>query len=180
MSISGWTPNGFSQSFENVAETEWIFKMKLSEILHENSIIPEMKAEDKKGVLETLAEAIASQEVSVDKGALVKVLLEREQLGTTGIGDGVAIPHGKLNGIERPVISFGRSKMGLDFDSMDGQPTYLFFLLVAASDNSSGVHLQILARIATMLKSIAFRKKLMEAGTAKELYRAIIQADDET
>jgi len=107
-------------------------------------------------------------------------LLEREQLGTTGIGDGVAIPHGKLNGIERPVISFGRSKVGLDFDSMDGQPTYLFFLLVAASDNSSGVHLQILARIATLLKSIAFRKKLMEAGTAKELYRAIIQADEET
>ncbi len=152
--------------------------MQLAEIVSENGIVPELKAKDKKNVLEELAEAIVKQEISVDKGALVKVLVEREQLGTTGIGDGVAIPHGKLNNIERPLISFGRSLEGLDFDSMDGQPTYLFFLLVAP-DNASGVHLQVLAKIAKMLKSIAFREKLMEVGGAKELYQAIVQAEEE-
>lgn len=153
--------------------------MQISEIINKNNIIPELKAKDKKGVLEELAEVIADDDPSVDKGALVKVLVEREQLGTTGIGDGVAIPHGKLNGIQRPAISFGRSRKGLDFESMDGQPTYLFFLLVAPG-NSSGVHLQVLAKIAKMLKSSAFRQRLMEAEDIDELYQTIIQADEES
>ena len=105
--------------------------MKLPQIIDENNIIPELKAKDKKGVLEELAEVISRHEPSIDKGSLVKVLVERERLGSTGIGDGVAIPHGKMNGVTRPIISFGRSKQGLDFDSMDGQPTHLFFLLIA-------------------------------------------------
>jgi PTS system nitrogen regulatory IIA component len=153
--------------------------MKLSEILEENNIIPELKAREKKGVLEELAEVVYNSDPSIDKGALVKVLVERERLGSTGIGDGVAIPHGKLSGLTNPIISFGRSKEGLGFDSMDGQPTYLFFLLVAP-ENSSGVHLQVLARIAKILKRSSFRKKLMEASTQKELYQTIIQTDEET
>ena len=120
--------------------------MQLSDIINKNNSIPELKAKDKKGALEELAESMARQEPSVEKDSLIKILMEREQLGTTGIGDGVAIPHGKLNTIDRPLVSFGRSRDGLDFDSMDGQPSYLFFLLVAP-DNSSGVHLQILAKI---------------------------------
>ena len=153
--------------------------MQLPEIINEYNIIAELKARDKRGVLEELAEAIAGQEVSVDKGALVKVLVEREKLGTTGIGDGVAIPHGKLGKIERPFISFGRSKEGLDFESLDGQPTHLFFLLVAP-DDTSGVHLQILAKIAKMLKSSVFRKKLRDADDTTALYEMIIQADKES
>lgn len=152
--------------------------MQLPEIINENSIIPDLKAKDKIGVLEELVEAIVEQADSVDKSALVKVLVEREKLGTTGIGDGVAIPHGKLNMIDRPFISFGRSKEGLDFDSMDGQPTFLFFLLVAP-DNSSGVHLQILAKIAKMLKNRAFRQTLMEVDGAAGLYETIVQAEKE-
>jgi PTS system nitrogen regulatory IIA component len=153
--------------------------MKLSEILEENNIIPELKAREKKGVLEELADVVYNNDPSIDKGALVKVLVERERLGSTGIGDGVAIPHGKLSGVTNPIVSFGRSKEGLGFDSMDGQPTYLFFLLVAP-ENSSGVHLQVLARIAKILKRSSFRKKLMEASTQKELYQTIIQTDEET
>lgn len=153
--------------------------MKLSEMIKEKNIILELKAKDKKGVLEELAGVIARQEPSVDKEALVRVLLEREQLGTTGIGDGVAIPHGKLNGIEHPVISFGRSSKGLDFESMDGQPTFIFFLLVAP-DNSSGVHLQVLAKIAKMLKSRAFRNKLMEADSTEAIYQTIVHANEES
>ncbi|RLC32522.1 MAG: PTS sugar transporter subunit IIA [Deltaproteobacteria bacterium] len=153
--------------------------MKLSEMIKEENIILELKAKDKKGVLEELAGVIARQEPSVDKEALVRVLLEREQLGTTGIGDGVAIPHGKLNGIEHPVISFGRSRKGLDFESMDGQPTFIFFLLVAP-DNSSGVHLQVLAKIAKMLKSRPFRDKLMEADSTEAIYQTIVHANEES
>ena len=152
--------------------------MKLPEIIEENNIIPELRAKDKKGVLEELAEAISRHEPSIDKGALVKVLVERERLGSTGIGDGVAIPHGKMNGVSRPIISFGRSKQGLDFDSMDGQPAHLFFLLIAP-EASSSVHLQVLAKIAKILKNRDFRKKLMEPGTKKELYQRIVQADEE-
>ncbi|OPX38163.1 MAG: PTS fructose transporter subunit IIA [Desulfobacteraceae bacterium 4484_190.2] len=152
--------------------------MKLPEIIEENNIIPELKAKDKKGVLEELAEVISRHEPSIHKEALVKVLVERERLGSTGIGDGVAIPHGKMNGVSRPIISFGRSKQGLDFDSMDGQPAHLFFLLIAPEDSSS-VHLQVLAKIAKILKNRDFRKKLMEPGTRKELYQTIVQTDEE-
>jgi len=152
--------------------------MKLPEIIEENNVIPELRAKDKKGVLEELAEAISRHEPSIDKGTLVKVLVERERLGSTGIGDGVAIPHGKMNGVSRPIISFGRSKQGLDFDSMDGQPAHLFFLLIAPEDSSS-VHLQVLAKIAKILKNRDFRKKLMEPGTKKELYQTIVQTDEE-
>ena len=152
--------------------------MKLSEIIDENNIVPELKAKDKKGVLEELAQVIADHEPSIDKRALVKVLVEREHLGTTGIGDGVAIPHGKLKGVERPLISFGRSKDGLDFQSIDRQPVHLFFLLVAP-DNSSGIHLHVLAKIAKILKRNTFRKRLMEIGTRKELYQTIVRADEE-
>ena len=152
--------------------------MKLTEIIEENNIIPELKAKDKKGVLEELAAVISRHEPSIDKGALVKVLVERERLGSTGIGDGAAIPHGKMNGVSHPIISFGRSRQGLDFDSMDGQPAHLFFLLIAPEDSSS-VHLQVLAKIAKILKNRDFRKKLMEPGTKKELYQTIVQTDEE-
>ncbi len=152
--------------------------MRLSEILGENNVIPDLKARDKKAVLEELAQTIVDQEPALDKNALVKVLLERERLGSTGIGDGVAIPHGKFNGLTQPMVSFGRSRKGLDFESMDGQPAFLFFLLVAP-ENSTSIHLKALARIAKILKSSSFRKALMEVPTKKELYQTIIQNDEE-
>ncbi|MGD2125171.1 MAG: PTS sugar transporter subunit IIA [Desulfobacteraceae bacterium] len=152
--------------------------MRLSDILEEDHVIPELKAKDKKGVLEELAEAIVSHDASLDKSSLVKVLLERERLGSTGIGDGVAIPHGKFPGVTHPMISFGRSRKGLDFDSMDGEPAFLFFLLVAP-ENSASVHLKALARIAKILKNSAFRKVLMEAPDRYELYQTIIHNDEE-
>lgn len=151
--------------------------MKLAEIIDENYIIPELKSGDKKGVLEELAVIIADNNPSIDKGDLVRVLIERERLGSTGIGDGIAIPHGKLNGIKNPIISFGRSKQGLDFDSVDGMPAHLFFLLMAP-ENCSGLHLQVLARIAKILSVNDFRKKLFEADTREAIYQAIIQTDE--
>ena len=153
--------------------------MKLSEILHEDSIIPELKAKDKKSVLSELAERVCARDPVIDKSTLVKVLLEREKLGSTGIGDGVAIPHGKLGGVSQPMISCGRSLEGVDFDAMDGQPAHLFFLLLAPEDSSS-IHLQVLARLAKILKTSAFRKRLMQASNQQEIYRAIVQTDEES
>ena len=150
--------------------------MRLSEILAIDNIIPELKAKDKKGVLGELAGVIANNDANIDKGLLVKVLIEREHLGSTGIGDGVAIPHGKLSSVKQPIVSFGRSKKGLDFDSMDGQPAFLFFLLLAP-ENSSGVHLQVLTKIARILKSSTFRKALMQVESREEIYQTIIQTD---
>lgn len=152
--------------------------MKLSEILEKDNIILDLKAKDKKGVLEELAEVITNHEPSLDTGSLIRVLLERERLGSTGIGDGVAIPHGKFRGVTHPIISFGRSLKGLDFESMDGQPAFLFFLLVAP-ENSASVHLKALAKIAKIIKNGSFRKVLMEASTKKELYQTIVQNDEE-
>ena len=152
--------------------------MKLSDLIHEQNVIPDLKAKDKRGVLEELVDPLVEQEPSLDKNALVKVLLERERLGSTGIGDGVAIPHGKFPGITQPSISFGRSRKGLDFDSMDGEPTHLFFLLVAP-ENSASIHLKALARIAKILKNSAFRKELMEVTGRQDLYHKIIQNDEE-
>ena len=152
--------------------------MKLSKILDEDNIIPDLKARNKQEVLEELAEVITNHSPWLDKGSLVKVLLERERLGSTGIGDGVAIPHGKFQGIQHPIISFGRSLRGLDFESMDGQPAFLFFLLVAP-ENSASIHLKTLAKISKVLKNSSFRKVLMEASTREELYQTIIQNDEE-
>jgi len=152
--------------------------MKLSEILEKDNIILDLKAKDKKGVLEELAEVMTNHEPSLDTSSLIRVLLERERLGSTGIGDGVAIPHGKFRGVTHPIVSFGRSLKGLDFESMDGQPVFLFFLLVAP-ENSASVHLKALAKIAKILKNGSFRKVLMEASTKKELYQIIIQNDEE-
>ena len=152
--------------------------MKLSDILKPGLIAPDLKAQDKKGVLEELAQIITQQEPSLSKGSLLQVLLERERLGSTGIGDGIALPHGKLKELDHLCISFGRSVKGLDFDSTDEKPAYVFFLLLAP-ENSAGVHLKALAKISRMLKDGNFRRRLMGAQSGQEIYEMIIDKDEE-
>jgi len=152
--------------------------MKLSEILKPECIISNLKAHDKKGALEELSGIITDQEPSLNKGYLLQVLLERERLGSTGIGEGIALPHGKVDRLDRLLVSFGRSIEGLGFDSIDDQPVYLFFLLVAP-ENSAGAHLQALAKISRFLKDSNFRQRLMDAKSNAEIYRIIIEKDEE-
>ena len=152
--------------------------MKLSEIFQPQFIIDNLKAHDKKGLLEELSQIITEQETSLNKGILLQVLLEREKLGSTGIGDGIALPHGKLKGLNKLLISFGRSINGLDFDSIDELPAYLFFLLVAP-ENSAGIHLKALAKISRMLKDGNFRRQLMDAKSREEIYEIVIDKDEE-
>lgn len=150
--------------------------MKISEILNRDLLIPNLQSKNKKGVLEELAGVLVAQRKLPDLEKVVEVLLDREKLGSTGIGDGIAIPHGKIKDLEGVVASFGRSRGGVDFESIDQKPTHLFFLLVAP-ENSAGIHLKALARISRLLKDPSFRKRLMEAESKEQLFQIISEED---
>lgn len=151
--------------------------MKIAELLHPEAINADLQATGKKEVLEELTDSIMAAEEDLDRSELIRVLQERENLGSTGIGDSVAIPHGKLREIDRLLLSFGRSLSGVDFDSMDGKPAHLFFLLIAPEE-SVGIHLKTLARISKLLKDSRVRNKLMEASDSEEIYRIIVEEEE--
>lgn len=151
--------------------------MKISELLNPGAIVAELKATEKNALLEELTAALAGVEKGLDRALVVDVLKERERLGSTGIGEGVAIPHGKLKNIDHLMLSFGRSRAGIDFDAMDGRPSHLFFLLVAPED-SVGVHLKTLARISKLLKNAQVRDRLLQAADGSELFRIITEEED--
>jgi PTS system nitrogen regulatory IIA component len=151
--------------------------MKVTDILDKGSVLGEIASRDKKGVLEELVSVLVEDGKLKEKEKPLQVLLEREKLGSTGIGDGVALPHGKLNGIGGVICSFGRSRKGVDFGAIDHKPSHLFFLLLAPED-SAGEHLQALARLSRLLKDIQFRKRLIDARTADDLYAIIAEEDD--
>lgn len=151
--------------------------MKITDILHEDSIIGKLTSRDKKGVLEELVSVLVEHGRLKSKENPVQVLLERERLGSTGIGDGIAIPHGKLKDIKSMICSFGRTREGIDFQSIDEKPSHLFFLLFAPQD-SAGEHLQALARLSRILKDGQLRKRLMEAASKNEIYRLIAEEDE--
>jgi len=152
--------------------------MKIMDILKKEFILEELKAKSKREVLVELATVFARGKIKFDPETMLHVLLEREKLGSTGIGDGIAIPHGKLAGLDEMVIAFGRSREGVDFEAMDGKPAHLFFLLMAP-ENSAGQHLKALAKISRMLKDAVFRKYLLAAKTHDDLYQALVEKDDE-
>jgi PTS system nitrogen regulatory IIA component len=151
--------------------------MKILDILAPEAIVPALKATTKPDTLQELATLLATRHPEIDGARLVQVLLDREALGSTAIGEGIAIPHGKLPGVTNVVAAFGRSEAGIDFDSLDGNPTRLFFLLVAPED-SAGIHLKALARVSRLLKDKAFRDRLAAGGTPEQLF-AIIKEEDE-
>lgn len=151
--------------------------MKILDSLKEEAIISELNATDKKEVLEQLTNALAKAS-GVNQEEIVRVLLERERLGSTGIGGGIAIPHGKSKSLDALLVGFGRSFEGVDFEAIDGKPAHLFFLLMAPED-SSGAHLRMLARISRLLKDSTFRQRLMTAGDQRELYMVIANEDHE-
>jgi len=150
--------------------------MRIEDILAEDMIVPVLKADTKAGILAELAGTVAAQHPEVDRTRLLMALEDREKLNSTALGDGVAIPHGKLAGIKRVFAAFGRSPAGVDFDSLDGKPTHLFFLLVAPEE-SAGAHLKALARISRLLKNDEFRARLIEAGDADAVFATIRDED---
>ncbi len=151
--------------------------MRILDSLKEGAIVAELNATDKKGVLSELTASLADAS-GVKQEELLRVLLERERLGSTGIGGGIAIPHGKLKPLQSMLMGFGRSRKGVDFDAMDGKPTHLFFLLLAPEDSTGG-HLKMLARISRLLKNTVFKERLMNAADWRELYMVIEKEDQE-
>ena len=150
--------------------------MKIMEFLNKKAIAMSLKAGDKEGVIRELVDLLAKAGEIRNKEELVKTLLARESLGSTGIGQGIGIPHAKSQGVKELVAAFGVSQKGVNFDSLDGEPVYIFFLLLAPEE-SAGPHLKALARISRMLKDKYFRELLRKAKDEKEVLR-IIQEED--
>ena len=153
--------------------------MKITSILSEESLIADLKAQNKNEVVRELARAVTKGEPSITEDELVTILQEREKLGSTGIGSGVAIPHGKIANLDRIVAGFGRSKKGIDFDSQDGEPTHLFFVLVAP-ENTAGLHLKALAKLSRLLKDSHFRDRLMQAPDEATIFKIIAEEDEKS
>jgi PTS system nitrogen regulatory IIA component len=151
--------------------------MKICDVLHKEAILGDLKAQNKKGILEELVTPVAAI-ANVNQEDLVKVLMERERLGSTGIGGGIGIPHGKMKDLESLVLGFGLSRRGVDFESLDGKPTHIFFLLVTP-ENSTGLHLKLLARISRILKNEPFKERLLNATDADEIFGIIKEEDEE-
>jgi PTS system nitrogen regulatory IIA component len=150
--------------------------MKITEILGPELVVPELKAQKKADVLRELAVALSARYREIDVAAVTAVLAERERLGSTAIGDGIAIPHGKIRGVSRILGVFGRHSTGVEFESLDGNPTHLFFLLVAPEDSTS-LHLKALARVSRLFKDASFRERLMAAQDAAEIYKLLVEED---
>jgi PTS system nitrogen regulatory IIA component len=151
--------------------------MKITTFLKREFIIEELQAATKEAVLAELAAVLMPAGSTDDRGNMVRVLMDRERLGSTGIGDGIAIPHGKIGGLDDLRIAIGRSHQGVDFNALDGKPAHLFFLLMAP-ENSAGQHLKVLARISRLLKDNVLRKNLMEAKSAAELFNLLVEQDN--
>ena len=162
---------GGEDSFTGNLET-----MKILDILDKRLIVPEIASKTKEGVLRELVHVLTQVEGEVDEDRMTEILLERESLGSTGIGEGVAIPHGKSKEVKKILASFGRSLPGMDFQSLDGKPTHLFFLLIAP-ENSAGMHLKALAQISRLMKDQTFRKRLMDARSAEEIYSLFAEGE---
>ena len=152
--------------------------MKISDFLNPKAVTANLASKDKEGVIKELIELLvkAGSIQSKDKEKLIKILMNREELGSTGIGQGVGIPHGKSDCVNELVAAFGLSPSGVDFDALDEEKVYIFFLLLAPED-SAGPHLKALARISRLLKDKYFRDSLRLAKDEKTILKIITQED---
>jgi PTS system nitrogen regulatory IIA component len=135
-----------------------------------NAIEPDMKSTTKTDAIKELVDLLKKAGTIVAEDSVANAVLEREELGTTGIGEGIAVPHGKSDAVDELVAALGRSRNGIDFESIDGQPVHLLFLLVAPT-TSAGPHLMALARISRLLKNRDFRQGLMDAADKSEILK---------
>jgi len=151
--------------------------MKLTSIITKEAIQPRLEARDRSQVLQELSHLIEKVEPGLKAAEVYTYLEEREKLGSTGIGSGVAIPHGKIPSAKRMVGCFGRSVEGIDFQSQDGELAHLFFVLIAP-ENVSGLHLKVLSRLSRMLKDKAIREQFMNAKSVDEIFSILLKEDD--
>jgi PTS system nitrogen regulatory IIA component len=148
----------------------------IRDLLQDDVIIAELEATGKEEVLHEFSRLLKAKGRIEDEEELVRVLRERESLGSTGIGDGVAIPHAKLRSLPEMIVAFGRSSRGVNFLSLDAKPVHLFFLLLSP-DDKPGEHLKALARISRLLKNPVLREDLKRVSGSEELRRLICEED---
>jgi PTS system nitrogen regulatory IIA component len=153
--------------------------MKIMDFLSKKAIVVDIKSAKKEDVIKELVEALvnAGEVEKRYRNKIIEALMAREALGSTAIGQGVAIPHAKSESVDKLVAVFGLSRKGVDFDSLDGEPAYIFFLLLAPQD-SAGPHLKALARISRLLKDKYFRDSLRACTDDKAIIKIITQEDD--
>lgn len=153
--------------------------MKVSDFLKIENVISELKSDTKTDVLKELADKITSNSSNLSIEKTFDILQKRENLCSTALDEGVAIPHGKLHGISNTILTFGRSKEGIDFDSLDSKPTHLFILIISP-ENSSRTHIQALAKMSNIFKNSEFRSNILNAKNVEEIYELIIDEDEPT
>jgi PTS system nitrogen regulatory IIA component len=150
--------------------------MRIGDFLHPLDINPDLSARTKHEVLQELIRTLHERHPGIDREKLHHLLMEREQLGSTGVGGGIAIPHAKISQLGQSIVVFGRSTTGIAFNALDGKPVYLFFLLVADADSLDS-YLKILARISRLLKDRELRNRLMKAADSEAMYKIIVEQD---
>lgn len=150
--------------------------MKITELVNEQRITEQLEAKTKADVLNELAALLDRDGKLLDRDVFLQSIVAREQQGSTGIGYGIASPHGKSTAVKKPAIAFGRSLEGVDFDSLDGQPAKLFFM-IAVPEQSDNLHLQTLAKLSRKLMHESFRDELMQAKTKGDILRALSKMD---
>jgi fructose-specific phosphotransferase system IIA component len=146
--------------------------MRILDFLDKDSIELNVEAKNKKEVIEELVEMLAKKNVILDKKVTIESLMEREELGSTGVGQGIAIPHSKTKGVKELVAAFGVSKAGVDFDALDGETVNIFFLLLAP-EGAAGLMLKALARVSNFLKNKYYRRKILEAKDKADVLQTI-------
>jgi nitrogen PTS system EIIA component len=163
-------------AFNRILNEEKSDGMKVLDFLDKDAVKADIKSTKKEDVIKELVGLLADTHQIKDKALLIKTLMNREALGSTGIGQGIGIPHAKSNCVKELVAALGISKAGIDFDSLDGEPAHIFMLLVAPED-SAGPHLKALARISRMLKDKFVRDSLISAQDEKAILNIIAHED---
>ncbi|MGH1295389.1 PTS fructose transporter subunit IIABC [Bacillus pretiosus] len=152
--------------------------MKITELLKRDTVIMNLTASNKEAVIDELVEKLDGANRLNSKSEFKEAILKRESQSTTGIGEGIAIPHAKTKAVKQPAICFGRSVSGINYESLDGQPAHLFFM-IAASEGANNTHLETLSRLSTLLMDEGFRKQLLEAKDEEELLRLFDEKENE-
>ena len=152
--------------------------MRITELLQKYTMILHLQSGSKADVIDELVNKLDEAGKLNDREGYKKAILAREEQSTTGIGEGIAIPHAKTASVKTPAIAFGRSTEGIDYEALDGQNSHLFFM-IAASEGANNAHLETLSRLSSLLMDEAFRKKLLNAADEEEVLRLIDEKEKE-
>ena len=152
--------------------------MRLADLVKPQQVVANLKSKEKLEIIQELADLLVDGDGHLSKDEVYRALVERERLRSTGVGSGVAIPHAKVSGLEQLVLAVGLSPRGVEFDAADEKPVHIFMTL-AAPVNSTGEHLRALAKIARLCGDVDFRERLLSCSTNEEVYRTLIEADEQ-